>query len=1085
MELMRNWLIPLVERAIRSSLEPRGEHADSLASRKDSISPAIDDGSNFRIPVRSRKCAQIVKWSNSESTVEGTLSDSHTTIDCSFSRESVRRYEAEFHKKIRQDTKGAILKLLQFEIVVSHLTDVTLYIVDFELQGCEGTGVFGNPQKIRRSRIIFELARRLCEAHKKQSVANGEDDDDDGADDSDDISEMSSVQSQPLADAGDAQSTRRNCPQPASQEVCLTQLPSDQVMVPPNSVPELTVNPESRSNAKELLKNLTVATRATDTNSLPNGSNLHPEKGHISSNSGKTPIPRRRNTTPTNKDDSTHGIAKQTKSQTPIADTHLSRTSLESQRDASILEESMPSYRSRARVNPNKCDQNTGSMATNNVWTNMKRIRRRDIMIPKDQEELIESPDSWFPPEPGKQLPQAHVPVDLLRQWNDMATRRVNSKASSPDRLVQPDEQELESHKISSSSSSEWHVGEDEWGPSPSQKSTIVPPDSSPITPLHGARPDLTAKRQTVSKPTRAVDDEDNTGIATQNTHSIADLPNIALDDDFDSEMETAVPIGLGTVASQENSTPANGSSHAAPLQSSSEETHSSESRNSLGLKLAEIEVPRSDPEVAGTSDAAEESHPASSAATTKKRKREEPGSERFEKLQKISSPTSTPAKDMNFVDLPAWVEGRISIGPESRLAYFAGETTLSPGQRVYESFKQAYPEYEGDIVTFKKACRLLQSLSTQGELRRTLLWDDFILRETEEYQSYMLECFHHQRTPVSYKTYFLDNVTSARFKKRNLSAKRVAMVVEDNEIDDRVDPDSQSSKADNPVSASSQSVDAAQPVPALVIGVDDSNHTASFHQLTDTSQPALDSLNEANCQQPSSRIAGNPDKGPEMPEVQQKEISSEDSQSEDTEWHECNETHEVASVDLGDDSKMVPDNKEGENPKGEDVEMDDRSSVSSGSTEARAAPSLTDHDDSAMNKSYSLSGVTEIEESDVEISASPGPDVFSLHGHSALKPTNDSTIERETPIHNKETDEKQTSPEREQAPHPPSHSTSAFEQAVLSEPKPPRRKRKPWWKHPNTPFKAFAQAYAGLKSELARLNRAYGAEGNEGLKLK
>lgn len=58
MDLMKNWISPLVQKALYNAIEnPR----DPIRSRAEFISPGYDDNSTFRIPVETKRCAQLIK----------------------------------------------------------------------------------------------------------------------------------------------------------------------------------------------------------------------------------------------------------------------------------------------------------------------------------------------------------------------------------------------------------------------------------------------------------------------------------------------------------------------------------------------------------------------------------------------------------------------------------------------------------------------------------------------------------------------------------------------------------------------------------------------------------------------------------------------------------------------------------------------------------------------------------------------------------------------------------------------------------------------------------------------------------------
>lgn len=61
MDVMKEWINPLVQTALRNCLESVAE-SSSPPRKPDWISgPIKDDDSNFRIPVHCPKCVQIVK----------------------------------------------------------------------------------------------------------------------------------------------------------------------------------------------------------------------------------------------------------------------------------------------------------------------------------------------------------------------------------------------------------------------------------------------------------------------------------------------------------------------------------------------------------------------------------------------------------------------------------------------------------------------------------------------------------------------------------------------------------------------------------------------------------------------------------------------------------------------------------------------------------------------------------------------------------------------------------------------------------------------------------------------------------------
>ena len=131
-----------------------------------------------------------------------------------------------------------------------------------------------------------------------------------------------------------------------------------------------------------------------------------------------------------------------------------------------------------------------------NLRKKRHQIDRRDIMIPKLQRKLLESPACWLPPEPGQRGPITNVPMSLLRTFNDEANanrksheRSTGSRAASRAKNTESMEsfqstghEELEHGTPESIDPSEWPES------SPIQEDqdlgVQLPPDSSaPRTP--------------------------------------------------------------------------------------------------------------------------------------------------------------------------------------------------------------------------------------------------------------------------------------------------------------------------------------------------------------------------------------------------------------------------------------------------------------------------------------------------------------------------------------------------------------------------------------------------------------------------
>ncbi|THC94441.1 hypothetical protein EYZ11_006078 [Aspergillus tanneri] len=92
------------------------------------------------------------------------------------------------------------------------------------------------------------------------------------------------------------------------------------------------------------------------------------------------------------------------------------------------------------------------------------------------------------------------------------------------------------------------------------------------------------------------------------------------------------------------------------------------------------------------------------------------------------------------------------------RESYIGCSGNHAKAQRIYEKFRSDYPTYRGDFVHFTK---------------RSFLWDDFIIKHLEEYPQHIEEALGMGMDVKSeaYEEYFASNVSRPSYKKRSLTA--------------------------------------------------------------------------------------------------------------------------------------------------------------------------------------------------------------------------------------------------------------------------------------------------------------------------
>ena len=126
-------------------------------------------------------------------------------------------------------------------------------------------------------------------------------------------------------------------------------------------------------------------------------------------------------------------------------------------------------------------------------WHGLTKIRSRDVKIAKDQNTLLEDNRCWFPPLTANSMPQAHVPINLLAQWNQIALHKSRLAKEREQGLTSPRAGTPNSRGSSpgaaspTSKSNSGSASEDIfWSPSPPNRDPRprpeLPADSSPVS---------------------------------------------------------------------------------------------------------------------------------------------------------------------------------------------------------------------------------------------------------------------------------------------------------------------------------------------------------------------------------------------------------------------------------------------------------------------------------------------------------------------------------------------------------------------------------------------------------------------------
>lgn len=99
----------------------------------------------------------------------------------------------------------------------------------------------------------------------------------------------------------------------------------------------------------------------------------------------------------------------------------------------------------------------------------------------------------------------------------------------------------------------------------------------------------------------------------------------------------------------------------------------------------------------------------------------------------------------------------RPGLKAESGVDVISG-LSLRP-QSMYETYKAAYPEYEGNMLQFHKACKQIKILHAEGKAPHPSLWDDFIFRRHHDYRRYLLQITEACEDAVPFLQYYTEHV--------------------------------------------------------------------------------------------------------------------------------------------------------------------------------------------------------------------------------------------------------------------------------------------------------------------------------------
>lgn len=152
----------------------------------------------------------------------------------------------------------------------------------------------------------------------------------------------------------------------------------------------------------------------------------------------------------------------------------------------------------------------------------------------------------------------------------------------------------------------------------------------------------------------------------------------------------------------------------------------------------------------------------------------------RLASVMEIDEPTpSKRQKSEPYGDQDAYGKKRGSKDPASnivdrRQSYISNTANRAEAMQAYEKFRSDYPGYAGDFAHFTKLCSKLQALREKGHLKRSYLWDDFVIMHLEQYPSHLQLCQEMEAKIMQYEEYFGSHFSKPTYKKRSLTPTRI-----------------------------------------------------------------------------------------------------------------------------------------------------------------------------------------------------------------------------------------------------------------------------------------------------------------------
>lgn len=128
--------------------------------------------------------------------------------------------------------------------------------------------------------------------------------------------------------------------------------------------------------------------------------------------------------------------------------------------------------------------------------------------------------------------------------------------------------------------------------------------------------------------------------------------------------------------------------------------------------------------------------------------------------------------------DIPALDADRSKQPPKLASLENVDDAPTPAPANIFERFKVAYPTYPGDVKQFVAICRKISSLIRSNRMEHQSLWDDFIIRHKIEYAQYLRQCAEDAEDPLPYEEFYRNEIEEPQYHSRIITRRNLDEVL-------------------------------------------------------------------------------------------------------------------------------------------------------------------------------------------------------------------------------------------------------------------------------------------------------------------